>query len=49
MSSAQESATTGGAGRTVLTVVAWLWVLVPFGYGLVMLFNRIPALFGIGG
>jgi hypothetical protein len=48
MSSAQET-TGGGAGRTVLTVVVWLWVLIPFGYGLVMLFNRIPALFGIGG
>jgi hypothetical protein len=30
----------------VLAVLAWLWVLVPFGYGLVQLFGRIPALFG---
>ena len=31
---------------TVLAVLAWLWVLVPFGYGLVQLLGRIPALFG---
>ena len=30
----------------VLAVLAWLWVLVPFGYGLVQLVGRIPALFG---
>ncbi len=29
-----------------LTVLAWLWVLVPFGYGLYQLLGRIPALFG---
>lgn len=26
-------------------VVLWLWVVVPFGYGLVQLVTRIPALF----
>jgi hypothetical protein len=36
-------------GRPVspaLAVVAWLWVLVPFGYGLYQLLIKIPALFG---
>ena len=28
-----------------LLVLAWLWVLVPFTYGLVNLVARIPALF----
>lgn len=27
-------------------VLAWIWVLVPFGYGLVQLILKIPALFG---
>jgi hypothetical protein len=30
----------------VLAVLAWLWVLVPFGYGLYQLLVKIPALFG---
>jgi hypothetical protein len=30
----------------VLVVLAWLWVLVPFGYGLYQLLIKIPALFG---
>jgi len=30
----------------VLVVLAWLWVLVPFGYGLYQLVIKIPALFG---
>jgi hypothetical protein len=30
----------------VLAVLAWLWVLVPFGYGLYQLVIKIPALFG---
>lgn len=33
------------AGRTVLVVVAWLWVLVPFLYGVYSLVLKIPALF----
>jgi hypothetical protein len=36
-------------GRPVgraLTVLAWLWVLVPFAYGLYQLLIKIPALFG---
>lgn len=27
-------------------VLAWLWVVVPFGYGLYELVAKIPALFG---
>ena len=30
----------------VLAALAWLWVLVPFGYGLYQLLIKIPALFG---
>ena len=33
------------AGRTVLTVVAWLWVAIPFLYGVVSLLGKIGALF----
>lgn len=29
-----------------LAVVLWLWVAVPFGYGLYQLLIKIPALFG---
>ena len=29
-----------------VAVLAWLWVLVPFGYGLYQLVVKIPALFG---
>jgi hypothetical protein len=30
----------------VFMVLAWLWVLVPFAYGLYQLVIKIPALFG---
>ena len=30
----------------VLAGLAWLWVLVPFSYGLYQLVIKIPALFG---
>jgi hypothetical protein len=41
----------GGSGRRspvfyALLVLAWLWVAVPFAYGLYSLVIRIPALFG---
>ncbi len=29
-----------------LAALAWLWVLVPFGYGLYQLLAKVPALFG---
>ncbi|WP_433556293.1 MFS transporter small subunit [Pseudonocardia xinjiangensis] len=35
-----------GPLQWVGAVVAWLWVLVPFGYGLYQLLIKIPALFG---
>ncbi|MHC1561524.1 MFS transporter small subunit [Actinomycetospora sp. C-140] len=33
------------AGRTVLTVVAWAWVVIPFLYGVYSLLMNIGALF----
>ncbi|AEA24198.1 hypothetical protein ACFQ34_10375 [Pseudonocardia benzenivorans] len=30
----------------VLVVLAWLWVAVPFAYGLWQLLIKLPALFG---
>ena len=32
--------------QRVAAVLAWLWVAVPFGYGLYQLVIKIPALFG---
>jgi hypothetical protein len=29
----------------VIGIVAWLWVLIPFAYGLYQLLVKIPALF----
>jgi hypothetical protein len=40
-----STASSGGGGRTVLTLVAWLWVLIPFLYGVYSLLLKIPALF----
>ncbi len=47
---AQPSSGLGAAGSRspmfwALLVLVWLWVLVPFTYGLVNLVARIPALF----
>jgi hypothetical protein len=39
----------GAPARAVnpaLFVLVWLWVLIPFGYGLYQLIIKIPALFG---
>lgn len=30
----------------VVVGLAWLWVVIPFGYGLWALLQKIPALFG---
>ena len=38
--------TTGRGVNPALMVLAWLWVLVPFSYGLYQLVIKIPALFG---
>jgi hypothetical protein len=35
-----------GPAQWALAVLAWLWVLVPLGYGLYQLVIKIPALFG---
>ena len=45
---AQESAAAVERPQSVLplAVVAWLWVGIPFAYGLVQLIAKIPALFG---
>ncbi|WP_156935463.1 MFS transporter small subunit [Pseudonocardia spinosispora] len=32
--------------RLVLTVIAWLWVLVPFAYGIWQLLIKVVPLFG---
>jgi hypothetical protein len=45
MSTSTDSAMTKPAGSTPLVVLAWLWVAVPFGYGLYQLLIKIPALF----
>jgi hypothetical protein len=44
MTTSTESATKQ-AVSTPLVVLAWLWVAVPFGYGLYQLLVKIPALF----
>ncbi len=44
MSTRAESA--DGAVNPVLIGLAWLWVLIPLGYGLYQLVIKIPALFG---
>lgn len=35
-----------GGLSPVLIALVWLWVLIPFGYGLYQLVIKIPALFG---
>ncbi|WP_409463506.1 hypothetical protein [Amycolatopsis sp. GA6-003] len=32
--------------RTLLLAIAWLWVLAPFGYGVVELIRKVVGLFG---
>ena len=45
-----DATTTGGsrdgAPSPILVALVWLWVLIPFGYGLYQLVVKIPALFG---
>lgn len=36
---------TGSGNRSVLLAVAWLWVLIPFGYGLYELIRSMTQLF----
>lgn len=35
----------GSSRNVMLGIMGWLWVGIPFGYGLVQLFLKIPALF----
>ena len=42
-----ETAPARSSRRTALAVVAWLWVGLPFLYGLVALIAKIPALFSV--
>jgi hypothetical protein len=44
--SSGNETTTERAYSPILMVLAWLWVLVPFSYGLYQLVIKIPALFG---
>jgi hypothetical protein len=46
MSSTEAGSTPWSVQQRVGAVLAWLWVLVPFGYGLYQLLLKIPALFG---
>jgi hypothetical protein len=41
-----EAGTEWGPLQWAGAVLAWLWVLVPLGYGLYQLLIKIPALFG---
>ncbi len=41
----QSSGTGMSAGRIVLTVVVWLWVVIPFLYGVWSLLQNVGALF----
>jgi hypothetical protein len=44
--SVEAEGTPTRAVNPALVVLAWLWVLIPFGYGLYQLIIKIPALFG---
>ncbi|AOS62432.1 MFS transporter small subunit [Actinoalloteichus hymeniacidonis] len=37
--------TSASGGRRALMVVAWLWVSLPFGYGLAQLIGTVAGLF----
>ena len=40
-----SSGSSAGGGRGLLTALAWLWVGIPFVYGVIMLVLKLPALF----
>jgi hypothetical protein len=46
VSTAENTTTQWGPLQWAGAVLAWIWVLVPFGYGLYQLVVKIPALFG---
>ena len=43
----QPTSESSGAtpSRTVLTIIAWAWVIIPFLYGVWQLVIKLPALF----
>ena len=43
--STQETMRDKPASTLVIGIIAWLWVLIPFAYGLYQLIIKIPALF----
>jgi len=43
--SAHESTQDKPANMLLIGIFAWLWVLIPFAYGLYQLIIKIPALF----
>ena len=43
--SSQESTHDKPANMLLIGIFAWLWVLIPFAYGLYQLLIKIPALF----
>ena len=46
MSELTAGPATGRGPNPALIALTWLWVLVPFGYGVYQLVVKIPALFG---
>jgi hypothetical protein len=40
-----SSETTSGIDQRLLIVLTWIWVGVPFGYGIYQLMHKIHALF----
>jgi hypothetical protein len=46
MTTVEKPGTEWGPLQWAGAVLAWIWVLVPFGYGLYQLVIKIPALFG---
>ena len=42
----REAGSEWGPLQWVGAVLAWVWVLIPLGYGLYQLLIKIPALFG---
>lgn len=41
----EQTPEASSGNRTTLLVVAWLWVLIPFGYGLYQLIRSVTQLF----
>jgi len=45
MSTPESTQEKPAGGTLVIGIIAWLWVLIPFTYGLYQLIIKIPALF----